>query len=262
MMGFKVNRIHRKQLFNDGLISIEQSEKTSVSLPTSFDSRQQWPFCKQLFKILNQGACGSCWAFGATESFSDRYCIATNGTFQIELSEQQMVSCNLEGMEACGGGDPITAFRYIAQWGLPSSTCVPYISGFNGTVPPCYTQCGSNSSFQLYYADIFSLRWHLTINGIMTSIMAEGPVEACFHVYADFLSYHSGVYTHKTGDFLGGHCIILIGWGVTNDGTEYWIAQNSWGADWGISGHFWIKKGVDECGIEWQTFSILPSLKK
>jgi len=235
------------------------NSSSKLNLPVFFDSRNSWPYCKQLFRILDQGECGSCWAFGAVESFSDRFCIATNGSFNIELSEQQMVSCNLDGNEACGGGDPITAFRYIAEWGLPTSACVPYVSG-DGDVPSCYSACTNNQNFTLFYADILTLRWHLTIDGIMTSIMTNGPVEACFEVYEDFFSYSSGVYVHETGSYVGGHCIILIGWGVTTDGTEYWVAQNSWGQDWGLNGRFWIKKGVDECGIEWQTFSILPSL--
>lgn len=43
-------------------------------------------------------------------------------------------------------------------------------------------------------------------NGIEAEIMQNGPVEACFDVYEDFLSYKSGVYVHTTGEYLGGHC--------------------------------------------------------
>ena len=31
-------------------------------------------------------------------------------------------------------------------------------------------------------------------------------------VYADFMTYKSGVYKHTTGDYLGGHAIKIIGW--------------------------------------------------
>jgi len=234
--------------------------RQKVALPKSFDSRERWPACSELFNPLNQGACGSCWAFGATKSFSDRLCIATNATFNDELSEQEMVSCNVDGFEGCSGGEPVTAFRYIAEYGLPLAKCVPYVSGQNGTVPPCRSTCVGGEPWQVYKADILTLRWHLTIGGIMDSIFNQGPVEACFHVYQDFLGYKSGVYTHQSGDFLGGHCIILVGWGETKSGEQYWIAQNSWGSNWGQQGFFWIKKGVDECGIEWQVFSIMPSM--
>ena len=38
--------------------------------------------------------------------------------------------------------------------------------------------------------------------------MKNGPVEAAFSVYADFLAYKSGVYQHTGGSFLGGHGMI------------------------------------------------------
>jgi len=247
---------------------VASSEETKIApyqvqgktLPSAFDSRVEWPNCTAMFKPLNQGTCGSCWAFGCVKSLSQRFCVATKGAFNDELSEQQMVSCNLDGIEGCSGGDPVTAFRYAGQYGIPLSTCVPYVSGQNGTVPACSgSSCvAQGQKWEAFYADLLSIRWHLTLNGIQEAIMTNGPVEACFDVYQDFLYYQSGVYKHTTGDFLGGHCIVLVGWGVTPDGTQYWIAQNSWGASWGMSGFFWIARGVDECGIEWKVFSALP----
>jgi cathepsin B len=49
---------------------------------------------------------------------------------------------------------------------------------------------------------------------IQTEILTNGPVEASFNVYEDFLTYKSGVYHHITGTNLGGHSVKIIGWGV------------------------------------------------
>ena len=79
--------------------------------------------------------------------------------------------------------------------------------------------------------------------------MTNGPVEVAFSVYADFLTYKSGVYHHTSGSMLGGHAVKMLGWGV-DSGTPYWIVANSWNPDWGNQGYFYIRRGHDECGIE------------
>lgn len=78
--------------------------------------------------------------------------------------------------------------------------------------------------------------------------MTNGPVEASFDVFEDFLAYKSGVYHHVTGKNLGGHSIKILGWGV-DQGTPYWLVANSWNEDWGEKGFFRIKRGNNECGI-------------
>lgn len=42
-------------------------------------------------------------------------------------------------------------------------------------------------------------------------------------LYQDFAHYKSGVYSHITGDALGGHAVKLIGWGTTQNGEDYWV---------------------------------------
>lgn len=69
--------------------------------------------------------------------------------------------------------------------------------------------------------------------------MTNGPIEASFSVYEDFLTYKSGVYKHTTGSYLGGHAIKVLGWGVEG-GEDYWLCANSWNNEWGANGYFKI----------------------
>lgn len=89
--------------------------------------------------------------------------------------------------------------------------------------------------------------------------MTNGPVEASFTVYTDFLSYKSGVYQQMKGTFAGGHAVKILGWG-TEGGKPYWLVANSWNKDWGDKGFFKILRGSDECGIESHITAGLPKL--
>jgi len=96
-------------------------------------------------------------------------------------------------------------------------------------------------------------------DGIKAAIMAGGPMEVAFTVYADFENYASGIYHHVTGQQVGGHAVKVVGWGVES-GTKYWKIANSWNPYWGEKGYFRIKIG-DGSGIEDQAVASSPGAK-
>jgi cysteine peptidase C len=245
------------------------------ALPTNFDSSVNWPNCKTILNIRDQSACGSCWAFGAAEAISDRYCtvLGASGNPNLEISSAWLMSCCAECGDGCQGGFPEAAWQYWVDNGLPTDTCDPYpfpkcehhiprnhypICPHNiYPTPSCNTTCTDGSSPTMYNGKTaYSLAGQ---HQMMTDIHAHGPIEVAFNVYADFLTYKSGVYKHVSGALLGGHAVKAIGWGVTSSGTHYWIINNSWNADWGMKGQFWILRGVDECGIEDDAAAGLPA---
>jgi cathepsin B len=225
------------------------------SIPASFDSRTQWPSC--IHAIRDQGQCGSCWAFGATESFSDRLCIATNGATNVVLSPEDLVSCDSSNY-GCQGGYLEEAWNFMAQSGVVSDACFPYTAG-DGSAPQCTSSCSDGSSWSPYYVRDDSIQQLSDAASIQTAIMTNGPVEGAFSVYQDFMSYKSGVYQHKSGQLLGGHAIKILGWGTEN-GVDYWLCANSWNTSWGENGFFKIKRGSDECGIEDNVVAGLPKV--
>jgi len=93
---------------------------------------------------------------------------------------------------------------------------------------------------------------------MQTELSTNGPFEACFTVYEDFVHYTSGVYVHRSGSALGGHCVRIVGWGEEND-TPYWLVANSWTTYWGDNGYFKILRGRNECGIESDCVAGIPA---
>jgi len=253
----------------------ESDTPVADALPTAFDARQEWgSICPSVNEIRDQANCGSCWAFGAVESMTDRICIKSNGTMKPHISAEDLNSCcGFSCGQGCNGGYPEAAWQHFKSVGLvtggqygTNEGCLPYqlphcdhhITGGkypacqgDAPTPACKKECESSYN-NTYTADkhhgesAYSLP---TVEKIATDIMTYGPVEGAFSVYEDFLAYKSGVYVHKTGQLLGGHAIKILGWGV-EDGTDYWIVANSWNEDWGDNGYFKIKRGTDECGIE------------
>jgi len=248
--------------------------RPAAAIPVSFDSRQQWgSICPSTSEIRDQSDCGSCWAFGAVESQTDRVCIASQGANTAHLSAEDMLSCCDSCGMGCDGGDPGAAMQYWVDSGVVDggnyggTGCAPYTLPMcdhhvNGTLGPCPSQeyptpaCPAptcNNSETWANAKHFASQAYQVpsdVPSIQTEIMTYGPVEVAFTVYQDFLTYRSGVYTHTTGEELGGHAVKMLGWGVWTDGTPYWIIANSWNTEWGNKGYFLIARGTDECGIE------------
>jgi len=242
-------------------------------LPDTFDARTQWPDCPTISEIRDQGACGSCWAFGAVEAMSDRVCIQSKGSEIVQISAEDLLACCDGCGMGCDGGYPGAAWEYwvsdgIVSGGLYNSHvgCQSYEiksceHHTKGPLPPCgdivpTPNCvkvcdkGYNGSYthdKHFGSKAYSIQNN--VKQIQKEIMTNGPVEADFEVYADFPTYKSGVYQRHSDELLGGHAIRILGWG-TEDSVPYWLVANSWNPDWGDKGYFKILRGKDECGIE------------
>ena len=242
---------------------------SQVSLPDNFDLRDEYPNCESIGEIRDQSRCGSCWAFGAAETMSDRICIHSGGQLQTRVSAAHLTTCCTACGNGCNGGYPSVAFTYWKNTGIPSgglygdtTTCKPYFfppcddhphkcEDYEET-PECEAECQEGYPKTLeedksYAESAYSVKGE---ENMMQEIYENGPIESTFLVYEDFNDYESGVYQHITGEAAGMHAVKIIGWGVTDTGIKYWLIANSWNEKWGEKGFFRMIRGENECGIE------------
>jgi len=205
--------------------------------PTNFD----WNSCNVITPVYNQGQCGSCWAFSATETIESYYAIA--GYTLTELSVEQIVDCDTNGNdEGCNGGFPTGAYQYVEEaGGLESESDYPYTA-----------EGGESGSCNFNQADLVAtVTAYSSINGEQglyqqTSSSSGGPVSVC--VDASSWQYYTGGVLTQCGDQVD-HCVQLTGYANYGQSGAYWIVRNSWATDWGINGYIYIEIGQDLCAI-------------
>jgi len=210
-----------------------------------------WANLGAVTPVKNQGQCGSCWAFSATEA-TETSTFFYNGTLPV-LAPQQIVDCDTTD-HGCNGGDTPTAYQYImSAGGLESENAYPYtahdgvctfssnkvaaaISNYYWGITPCNTiptmACTNQNETGLWSVVgnspqsicVDAEPWQLYTGGIMDT-------PACLYAYTDL-----------------DHCVHLTGYG-SQAGTQYWLVKNSWGVTWGEQGYIRLVYGKNMCGV-------------
>ncbi len=212
-----------------------------AGIPPSLDLRE----LGQVSKIKNQGSCGSCWAFAITKALESARLGA--GLPEIDLAEQEMVSCDTAAY-GCSGGFMDDA-DYIVKRGLSLESDYKY-TGTNSRCKNPLPQVGDKAVSWGYIgksnrgptAD--ELREAInTYKVIVVTVSAGG-------------SDWGGSRVHMTGCGNRGtnHMVTLVGY---NPEGEF-IIGNSWGENWGENGFAYAKQGCNElaAGVESAAFVV------
>jgi len=54
------------------------------------------------------------------------------------------------------------------------------------------------------------------------------------------------------------HSTLVVGWGINDDDIPYWKVRNSYGANWGDGGYFYVRRGLNDYGGEGENSAIIP----
>ncbi len=236
-LGYKEQSSDIKKLRQKKTVPVYTGEKTTVDWSEVLTTA-----------VKDQGYCGSCWAFSATEQLESDSIRAGLLTVSDTLSPQQIVSCDDTDL-GCDGGDTETAYEYINKiGGMETDTEYPYTSywGTTGT-------CSATASDYLV-----TVTAYYTVEGesdMKSFVLSTGPLSVCLSA-TTWSSYTSGVVSTCPTEV--DHCVQAVGIGKEessieggSSGETYWIVRNSWGTYWGDAGYIYLSYGDNTCNISY-----------
>eukprot|EP00310_Coccolithus_braarudii_P024864 CAMPEP_0183358020 /NCGR_PEP_ID=MMETSP0164_2-20130417/47993_1 /TAXON_ID=221442 /ORGANISM="Coccolithus pelagicus ssp braarudi, Strain PLY182g" /LENGTH=379 /DNA_ID=CAMNT_0025531813 /DNA_START=51 /DNA_END=1190 /DNA_ORIENTATION=+ len=244
--------------------------KATARNPSSIN----WRYTEAITPIKNQGQCGSCWAFSATEAIESQMILGTGGKFSSALSPQQITSCSPNSGNysclGCNGGFTEGAYQYLETVaGLANAFYIPYEQSldFSSTTKECPTVKVENIANTEYeelqgaYAAVSG--YHYPVPpctsgactnqdlGALAAALETTPVSICVNA-EQWNDYTGGVMTSAACGPMGAeyqdHCVMATGFNSTAP-TPYWIVRNSWASTWGENGYIYLEMAENTCGL-------------
>lgn len=194
--------------------------------------------------IQDQGACGSCVAFGTVATIEAQAKIQKKEpSLEIDLSEADLFFCG--GRKCSEGWWPTEALDYAKDKGIPDEECFSY-EDHDLNCSPC-----DDRADRLVKVG----RWQeiINIDERKEWLDKKGPLVACMAVFRDFFSYLNGVYRPVSNELVGYHAVSCIGY---SEEEECWICKNSWSEDWGDKGFFKLGYGVADMDTRFAMYGV------
>merc|ERR1712107_80755 len=230
-----------------------------------------WGVTEVVTAVKNQGQCGSCWAFSATQAVESQL-VLTSGGYRVDLSAQQITSCTPStgtyGCYGCDGGWTEGAYDYLTTVaGLANSFYIPYehphrgdrnhgVSNREGGQHHRRVSDASGCLRQGYWLSLCDNAMHVRrlrqarSPGLGGSLEAT-PVPVCVNA-ENWNDYTGGVMSSaacgSSGASYQDHCVLATGFNSTAP-TPYWIVKNSWSTTWGEGGYIYLDMSENTCGV-------------
>lgn len=231
------------------VVNLDDLQDALANAPASVD----WRTKGAVSAVKNQGGCGSCWAFSATEEIESAVFMATKKL--PLLSTQQIISCDKVDA-GCDGGNTETAYKFVEKNGG--------IDGAKDYPDKSHTTAKNGKCEKKKEKDASIISWSHAVKqctrgacnsqdetGLAAVLATKGPISICVNAgAAGWQSYKRGIFSKKCGHAANDidHCVQLVGYDKSG-ATPYWIVRNSWDTNWGIKGYMHLEMGKNLCGV-------------
>jgi len=185
----------------------------------------------------NQLPCNSCWVFapiGAVEAYTNLY---FNRLLNLDLSEQEILSCGGGNWICENAGSQTTTLNYIKNSGVVNDMCLPY----NTTYPPCSVKC-SNPDEKIKIENFWIFNPSITTPDDLKKLIIQYPISYNIKSWRHAVGL-VGYKTIQEGDkilLLPDLRTVTITSGDPLIGSDAWIMKNSQGPGWGNNGFAYV----------------------
>jgi len=239
MLGFRPRKIPEEEMKQH----LVHSRPLKGPLAPSIDWRERGA----VLEVKDQGQCGSCWSFGITGVIEGQNYLKNN--VKVPLSEQNLMDCSRSyGNFGCDGGSAVSSYKYIINnTGIDTEAGYPYTASDG-------VSCKYSSAFKGANITNYKILPTGDEDALTEAIANIGPIAVSidasnrtFHLYNGTGVYYEPSCKSSVSEL--DHMVLAVGYGFEN-GNDYYIVKNSWGAKWGAEGYIKMARNRNNnCGI-------------